>query len=383
MQSLRSLNTDTRILLGSLVAIAILSAISVLNAPTPNPPSLSIRSDKPDGAMALQRWMQRSGYPVQEVLSLSRQLDDLDVLFILQPIITYSDGDRRLLYDWVAEGNTLVVTGSPFAVNQLISPYDIELDYSVLDTDALSAAAPTLIRPEFDQADVEFVYPISTERPDAVPHLFLSNLPVLMSVREQEGEIWVSGSPVSFTNVGIADEGNASIIANILTNLPPHSVIGFDEAAHGFGDEDALDFNGWLLGTPPGWGILLTVAITMLYLALRGRQFGRAVPLPDDRLRRESGEYIRAMATLFRRSGQRSEMLKHYDQQLRRRLSERHALDPKLAVNELVKTVVYQDPSIDETVLRELLHRLQQSNISEAELVRTVSDMDAFLQSLQ
>ncbi len=383
MQTLRSLNTDTRILLGSLVAIAILSAISVLNAPAPNAPTLSIRNDKPNGAMALQRWVQRSGYPVQEVLSLSKQLGDLDVLFVLEPIITYSDSDRRLIYDWVEEGHTLVVTGSSFAVNQLLSPYEIELDYSVLDTEALSAAAPTLIRPRFDRANVEFAYPISTERPDAVPHMFLSNLPVLMYVPELKGKIWVSGVPVSFTNLGIADEGNASIIANILTDLPPDAVIGFDEAAHGFGDENALDFNGWLLGTPPGWGILLTVAITMLYLALRGRRFGRAIPLPDDRLRRESGEYIRAMATLFRRSGQRSEMLKHYDQQLRHRLSERYALDPKSAIDELVKTVTYQDPSVDEAVLREVLHRLQKSNINEAELVRTVSDMDNFLQTLQ
>lgn len=383
MQTIRSLNTDNRILLGSLVAIAILSAISVLNAPAPSAPTLSIRNDKPDGAMALQRWLQRNGYPVQEVLSLSKQLNDLDVLFILEPIITYSDGDRRLIYDWVEEGNTLVVTGSPFTINQLITPYGIELDYKVLDTVALSAAAPTLIRPDFDQADVRFVYPISTERPDAVPHLFLSTLPVLMSIREQEGEIWVSGIPVSFTNQGIRDDGNASIIANILTDLSSDSVIGFDEAAHGFGDENAMDFNGWLLGTPPGWGILLTVAITLLYLALRGRRFGRAVPLPDDRLQRESGEYIRAMATLFRRSGQRSEMLKHYDQRLRRRLSERYELDPKSGINELVKTVIYQDPSIDEAVLRDVLHHLQQSNISEAELVQTVSNMDAFLRSLQ
>ncbi|MBA3872312.1 MAG: hypothetical protein H0X30_24480 [Anaerolineae bacterium] len=88
------------------------------------------------------------------------------------------------------------------------------------------------------------------------------------------------------------------------------------------------------------------------------------------------------MATLFRRSGERSEMLKHYESQLRRRLSERYALDPNLESGELLKTVIYRDPSINEVEFRGLLARLRRTNISEAELVRTVSDVDTFMKQL-
>ena len=103
----------------------------------------------------------------------------------------------------------------------------------------------------------------------------------------------------------------------------------------------------------------------MIFLALQGRRFGRAVPLPSDRLRREPVEYIQAMANLFRRSGQRAAILKHYRDQLRRRLTERYALDPHLDDIELVKTIVFRDPTVDEAALRGLLRRLSSKQINE------------------
>ncbi len=383
MTHFRDLGADTKILVGALVLIAILSIITVLTAPAPDAPSLSVRNDKVDGAMALHNWLQQSGYDVQEVISLSKQLYDLDVLFVLEPIVNYSSSDIQLIRDWVREGHTLIVTGSPFIVNNLLQPYEISLDYAVLETNGIAAAAPTLLYPTFDVATVEVAYPISSERVDAVPHLFIGNSPVLVSLQEQAGQVWVAGVPVPFTNRGIQDEGNAKIIANILAHVPSYASIGFDEAAHGYGEETALDFNGWLFGTAPGWGILSGTAITMLYLALRGRRFARPIPLPDDRLRRESSEYIQAMATLFRRSGQRSEMLRHYESQLRRQVSERYALDPNLEPNEMVKAVIYHDPSVDEAEFRSLLTRLRRGNVNEAELVRTVTDVDTFLRQIQ
>nr|MBA3871430.1 DUF4350 domain-containing protein [Anaerolineae bacterium] len=297
--SLRNLGADTKILFGALVLIALLSVITVLTTPPSDVPSLSVRSDKADGAMVLQRWLQRSGYQVNEVTSLTKQLPSVNVLFVLEPIITYSDGDIRLIRDWVQKGNILIVSGAPFTVNDLLKPYEISLGYPAIETDKIASAAPTLLRPSFDAASVEVGYSIRTERVDAVPHLFIGNVPILMSMPERKGLVWVSAAPVPFTNRGIQDDGNAKIIANMLSTVSAHASIGFDEAAHGYGDDTALDFNGWLFTTPPGWGILLSVAITLLYISLRGRRFGRPIPLPDDRLRRESGEYIQAMATLF------------------------------------------------------------------------------------
>jgi hypothetical protein len=203
-----------------------------------------------------------------------------------------------------------------------------------------------------------------------------------VSASHGAGRVWVSGALRPFTNLGLQDPGSARLVANLLAGFPPTFTVGFDEAAHGYGDPASQSLSGWLFGAAPGWGIVLALVITMIFLATRGRRFGRAVPLPDERLRRESVEYIYAMATLFRRSGQRSEILRHYDDQLRRRLSERYAVDPKLEAIEFVKTVVYRDPTLHEAELRDLMKRLSQKKVSEPDLIRIASDVDQFLRRL-
>src|SRR4051812_33057144 len=155
MAAIRNLRADTKILFGSLLLIALLSVITVLTAPTPNAPSLSVRSDRADGAMALQRWLQRSGYQVHEILSLGKQLSSVNVLFVLEPSVSFSDADILLVQDWVRQGNRLIVVGAPYSVNDLLEPYEISLGYPVLETDAIPAAAPTLLHPVFEAAAVE------------------------------------------------------------------------------------------------------------------------------------------------------------------------------------------------------------------------------------
>lgn len=373
---------DLRILAGSVMVLVILAAITVSVTPPPEAPPLSVRSAGRDGTMALQMWLRRSGYDVREVLSYDR-LDEVDVLFVLEPLwFIYADDDARLLQNWVEDGHTLIIAGTPFATNTLLNPYNLSLNFLPISSEMLSPAAPSLVAPPFSAVRAEAVSTIATERKDVVPYLFSVDLPVLVSAQHGAGRLWVSGALRPFTNQGLQDPGSARLIANLLANIPTTSTIGFDEAVHGYGDPASQSLSNWLFGTAPGWGIVLALVVTMAYLATRGRRFGRAVPLPDERLRRESVEYIHAMATLFRRSGQRSEILRHYNDQLRRRLSERYAVDPKLEAIEFVKTVVYQDPALDEAVLRDLMQRLSHKKVSEPELIKTASDVDEFLRSL-
>jgi hypothetical protein len=373
---------DARILVASLVVLVILAAISVVVAPAPEAPPLSVRSADRDGAMALQMWLRRSGYDVREVLSYN-QLETIDVLFVLEPLLfIYTGEEAQLLQSWVEEGHTLIIAGTPLAVNALLAPYDLSLNFLPFSAQTLSPAAPSLVNPPFSAVRAEAVSVVETVRADVVSHLFSVDLPVLVSASHGAGRVWVSGALRPFTNLGLQDPGSARLVANLLAGFPPTFTVGFDEAAHGYGDPASQSLSGWLFGAAPGWGIVLALVITMIFLATRGRRFGRAVPLPDERLRRESVEYIYAMATLFRRSGQRSEILRHYDDQLRRRLSERYAVDPKLEAIEFVKTVVYRDPTLHEAELRDLMKRLSQKKVSEPDLIRIASDVDQFLRRL-
>jgi hypothetical protein len=373
---------DLRILIISLVGLAIVATFIGLNSPPPPAPPLSVRSAGPDGAMALSRWLDESGYHSRQVLSNPIRLEDEDALFILSPLLPYAQDEIERIQKWVRAGHTLVVAGSPYAVNSLLNAYDLSLAFlDNLSGEVLSPASPLLAAPPFDTVQAEARYRIEGQRTSYITHLAVGADPVLVSFHDGAGQVWVSGALRPFSNLGLHDPGSARLMLNLMGGLPRGALVGFDEARHGFSETPSSVMN-WLVSVPPGWGILLALALTLAYLGLQGRRFGRALPLPDDRLRREPVEYIQAMANLFRRSGLRSETLGHYRARLRRRLTERYAVDPKVNDNELVKAVIYHEPSLDETELRRVLKALSNPRPNETDLVSAAMDVDAWLRRL-
>jgi hypothetical protein len=375
----RTLQPEIRALIGGLLGIVILAIAFTFLLPKPTGVPLSVRDDDANGGMVLALWLERSGYQVRQVLSKPIQIDGVDVLFVLNPISPYTDQEVQAVRDWVRRGNTLIVAGGPNIVNNLLEPFQVSVSTLFLSDETVAPAAPTLLSPPFDKVRANPVHAIRSTRPDLIAHILSGDAPILASFQEEQGTVWVSGALRPFSNRGLSEpESNSSrFVLNLLAAIPSKAVIGFDEAHHGF--DQPLSLMGWLVGTAPGWGLIVGLVLTMLYLTLRGRRFGRAVPIPEERLRREPVEYIQAMATLFRRSGQRGEILKHYRDQLRRRLSERYAVDPKMNDVELLKIVVYRDPTIDEAVLRNLLERLSRRHVNEQDLVSTAKDVDSWL----
>src|SRR5512145_1194563 len=142
----KHLTADVKILLASAAVLVMLTIISVFIAPTPDAPDLSIRSVNPNGAMALELWLRRNGYEVREVLS-PEDREDVDVLFVLHPIIFYTEEEDQRLADWVQDGHTLVIAGMPFLTNTLLGTYDVRLDFLLTGGETLSPAAPTLLSP--------------------------------------------------------------------------------------------------------------------------------------------------------------------------------------------------------------------------------------------
>ena len=375
---------STRFFVAVIGVFVLLVVVIALTLPlSSSAPALSIRSAEPDGSMALDQWLATSGYPVQEVTSRANQLDRVSLLFILNPIVEVSEQDAAQLREWVRQGHTLIVAGSPIYTDTLLHVFSVHMDYLSLGNLNLSAAAPTLIHPPFDSARVETIYSVVTEREDVVVHQFSEGLPVLVSFSEGAGIVWLSGALRPFTNLGLSDPGNARLLANLVAAVPHDASVGFDEIVHGFGEDTQQTLSAWLFGTAPGWAILIGFALTMIYLALRGRRFGRALPLPEQQVRRDTREYIQAIATLFRRSGQRGEIVQHYDQQLRRRLSERYAVDPHLEASQLVSAVTDRDPRLDSQSLGTVLNDLSRRNVSEQELVATAAEVDRWLRSMR
>ena len=371
--------SDTRLLIVGAIGILIAAFLTVHFAPEPKAPPYSVRSDEPRGAMVLRRWLDHSGYDTRQLVASEFDGDELDVIFVLNPRWSYTLIEAQEIRAWVQQGNTLIVAGDSYQVNSLLKLFDISLRYFSAPAQARALTSPSLIVPPFDQATFSTVYEIRSPRAELTMHMAIDNQPVLASFSEGAGTVWVSGSIRPFTNRGLQEADNASLILNMLVENPPGSRIGFDEAQHG-NDEESVSqsssFRHWLTTSTPGWSILLAFGLTMGFLLLRGRRFGRPIPLQEDVLRREPVEYIQAMANLMRRSGQRQYTLRHYRTQFRRTLARRYAVLADLSAEDLSQFVAQRDPRVDQAELQHLLARLEQNRINEQELVSIAMQID-------
>ena len=373
--------SDTRLVLYALIALVIVIVAVVTFGPNFDAPALSVRSSHPDGAMALKMWLEQSGYPVRELATKPLRPGLAHVLFLLNPLEPYTPDEAQMVRDWVRRGGLLIVGGRPSMTQTLLDVFNVHISSLYSEAQTISQAAPVLKAPPVDTMRAEPMYRVTISRPDAVVYAYEKDDPLLISFREGTGTVWVTGLLRPFTNRGLRDKNNASLVINILAGQNSQDLIAFDESRHFFGETPSVQ--AWLFNTPPGWGVLLALAISMAFLALRGRRFGQPVPLPEERLQRDPVEYIQAIANLYRRAGQRTEMFSHYRGQLRRRLSERYTVDPRLDDVELVKTIVFRDPSVDEADLRDVLARLSRKSVSEQDLVRVATDVDRWLHRLK
>ncbi len=345
--------------------------------------------------MLLRDWLREIGFQTRILATAPLDVGDADVLFVLGGETGITTAESAKLRTWVQSGKTLIVAGTPAMANQVLSAFQISLTtLRFTGTGPVLPSSPTLKLPSLDKIPLDAAYRISTQRTDLAAHYLVQGYPILASFTEGRGTVWVAGGTYPFTNEGLGDTNrqvNAKLVINMLAGVSPDAVIAFDETigtvisssgsqADSATSQNALDS---LLSSPAGWGLILAVGLTLTYLALRGQRFGQAVPLPDDRVRREPVEYIQAMANLWRRSGQRPETQRHYSARLRRALSERYGIDPKLNDAELVRIMAARDSDFDVALLRDVLARLADHRLSEQALVKLAMDVNQLLRSVK
>ena len=142
--------------------------------------------------------------------------------------------------------------------------------------------------------------------------------------------------------------------------------------------EAEIAANNWLQRTPAGRAILFVAAVIFIGLVLRGRAFGRPVPLAKDISRRAPLEYISGIANLSRRAGHRTAVLQDYRDRLKRELGHRYRLNPTLPDVEFVARLAEYNPNLDATALLKLLQRLSQPNVSESEMIELAAEAAKF-----
>jgi Domain of unknown function (DUF4350) len=293
-------------------AVAGLSAVSVGLA---SQPALTAGSAQPDGALALNLWLQRIGCTVTIAAG---QAPDMPSSATSATLVVIRDGaesgDSQVARDlqWVASGGRLVVATSGSTAGPLMSALNLRV--VPVQPVTVNVWQPLLLDPP-----TYSVLADTTTVLDLAPGAGVagsSEGPALITGAYGRGRIWVLTAPALLDNSHLADAQNRRLALNVL-GAPGRRII-FDE----FGGTSGTGTGSWLFGTSWGAAVMFFIVVVALYRWLGGWRLGPAeVGLSEGR--RSSTEYVVSMAALLRRGRSRREVLDIYERSLARSLRRR------------------------------------------------------------
>jgi hypothetical protein len=384
---MRRLSGDARLTLGLLavlILILIASAIWKAGTNTNYPPLVSL-SNQPDGSRALRLSLQALGYQVTDrVEGDFAPSKATRIALLLEPFPGIEDGEWDALDEWVKQGGTLILAGDDFGAFLAAQHYHFGLNYLDQASEALSQQAPLLTSPPLQgTATVKPDAYFDTLGEDSVVLMAVDSRPVLVTVKNGEGRLILSASAYPFSNAGLKEAGNPSLVLNLIAlGAAPDSRIWFDEWHHGLrSSQEIVGPGNWLRYTPSGRALLYIAVVIFVVLALQGQNFGRPLTPQRPVYRRAPLEYITAIANLSRRAGHRRWVLLQYHNALKRHYTRRYRINPALQDSEFVAELSRYHPSLDPAALLGLLQRLDQSRVSEAEAIQLAAETVEWLES--
>jgi hypothetical protein len=364
-----------------LMVVTVVAAIQQMGSE--GMPRLSSLSSSSDGARALWLWLDELDYPVsQEALSNFQPPPDTRLIFLLEPSYGITEEEWEVLDTWVEAGGTLILAGEDLLTVRAIRHYDFDLDYSAGLAQSLTTQTPLWLSPPGGPAYLQAHAHLQSERDDFVTHLADEKGPVILSFEQGQGRVILSATPFPFSNAGLKEAGNPALVLNLVSMVEQPGLIWFDEWHHGLRATrtEVIGPTDWLRYTPSGRSFLYVATIIFIAIVLRGRHFGRPVPLPQDTSRRAPLEYIAAIANLNRRARHRSAVLSQYHHWLKRGLGQRYRLNPTLADDDYLAQLSRFNPRLDIEALRRLLAQLRQKQVTENELVRLAEEVATWLE---
>ena len=337
-------------------------------------PPLADDSTAPDGARALWLWLDELGYqPDSDIQAFYEIPEQTKLVLILEPTELIADDEWRTIDDWVNDGGTLILAGERFAFGVAASHYDFTLVYLDADSNALAPQTPLLASPPLTAAaPVQARAFFQTTRTDFVAHLGVPPGPVVVSFDAGPGRVILCAAPYLFSNAGLKETGNPALALNLISAARQRGAAWFDEWHHGLRSTNAklAGPTDWLVAAPAGRALLLVAVVIFFALLVRGRRFGRPVPLAKSIARRAPLEYITAIANLSRRAAHRQAVLRQYHQHLKRTLGHRYRLSPTLPDAQYARQLAEYNPAIDEKALLDLLAKLTRPRLSENDMIQ-------------
>ena len=370
---------DTWIGIGILLAFILVTLATALEqSKAPSIPYLST-SSAPDGTLAFKLWLNELGYrPIEASQTSFNPSRSIKTILILQPSVVITEGEWKLIDQWVEQGGVLILAGDNPQTNIALEHFEFSIRRLQSKAVEISAVAPILNSPPIaSKIPVQANFWLDTQRTDLTPLLSTNGQPVIMLLEQGKGRVILSSTPYLFSNLALKEDTTAVLVLNILALSGPKGEIWFDEWHHGFqmvGAENVVGPSQWLQNTPGGHAILFVVGVIFLALLLQGRTFGRPIPLAYEIKRRGPLEHVTAIANLNRKAGHTNEVLKQYHQRVKRHLGQRYRIDPSINDAEYVNALIQYNPTIDKDALLNLLKRLSQKKVNEAELLKLAAE---------
>jgi uncharacterized protein DUF4350 len=376
-----------------LVVTALLGRVLTPRALSRFPSSLSAG---PEGLLALRRLLVELGIPVQ---LRTRPWDDLagarpeGVLVLALPIQRPVDPpEADVLIGWVRRGGSLLVVDDATTAER-----DGRLDRILAE----AGAEPLPPAPEFDEVT------LMPARPGTKPAVGAPIVPAGKDLRRLdlhgEGGIRLgsTGIPLALSSNGVPVAAESvfgkgrvilvcgSVFANdrleigdnltfalrLATHLRGEGPVLFDEYHHGYGG--VLPALRGLDRRALGWVAVQASVTLLLYGLARGIRFGPPRLVSDDR-RRSSLEFVRSLASLYRRAGARRHVIEEGLLRFEREVKGRFGLPTGLGLEALAGAVAERAGLDTERVLRPLLaasDALRERSLSEKEMTQRAGDL--------
>ena len=279
----------------------------------------------------LYQVLRKLGFRVSEVSSAyPARLDRYDALFLHNIYKAPIETEVQDIKNFVNTGGTLIVAGENQALSQLYSAFGLEL--RALKTKLWDSQRIPEER-LFPEHPVDEVYTgtdstiVPSEREVAVLY-GKENDAVIVTLRHGEGRAFFIASDKLFRQYWLLKSGNAMFLYNLMSTLPNKARIGLAVGRYyTIETKPPNPFAALLFRTPGGLAAMFICLTLFVFIALRGRRFGKPLDA-QEKNRRLSSEYVHAMTALYQKGNTRPEILRHIRNRFKTDLGARWRVNP-------------------------------------------------------
>lgn len=378
-------------------------------------PAAEFADAKPTGGKGLALMLNRIGYRSKVQDAPLRQMPtDAAAWLLLDPQVSFTKREGKLLLDWVKLGGTLVysvergrvsgflptaeegkpaVNGVEFVAQELKIARDFSFggisqqnsQKSLPDLPAVSFDVPSNARAGVKSAvgaDGNFSVGRAFVAVSTAPGGTIARIPY------GKGQVWAVPNAWIFTNYGLSKPDTAVLVSNLVrTQAPPvgaRKAVYFDERAHDETERPPTPDTliNRLKKPPISTAILQLLFAGALLWIFASRRLGAAVPLPTRGPVTRASQFAQAMGALFSKTSRPAAAADIIGQDFRKRLASRLGMSPNENDAVLARRA-HEISGVPYEVVDRLLLQTRTPATNEAQALRDAQEMDAVLQRLQ